>query len=75
MKTPPIIAHKLVKNSAADLLDSSTTTFKGENRITLEAIAKAFGCERLQQVHRVLFGDIDVLEGESFEDHGIGWRC
>ena len=24
-----------------------------------------------QQVQRVLFGDTDVLEGESFEDHGV----
>jgi len=38
-----------------------------------EVIAEAFGCER-QQVKRVLFGDRDVLEGESFEDHGIEWR-
>jgi len=28
---------------------------------------EAFGSER----QRVLFGDTDVLEGESFEDHGI----
>ena len=36
-----------------------------------EAIAEAFGCERQEQVQRVLFGDIDVLKGESFEEHGI----
>ena len=35
------------------------------------AIAEGFGCERQHQVQRVLFGDTDVLEGESFEDHGI----
>ena len=35
-----------------------------------EVIAEAFGCQS-QQVQRVLFGDMDVLEGESFEDHGI----
>jgi len=35
------------------------------------AIAEAFGCEKWQIVQRVMFGDIDVLEGESFEDHGI----
>ena len=39
------------------------------------AIVEGFGCERKQQVQRVLFGDTDVLEGESFEDHGIEvWR-
>ena len=37
-----------------------------------EAIAAAFGCESQQHVQRVLFGDTDVLEGESFEDHGVG---
>ena len=36
-----------------------------------EAIAEAFGCKSQQQVQRVLFGDTDVLEGESFEDHGV----
>ena len=36
-----------------------------------EAIAEAFGCERQQQVQRVLLGDMDVCEGESFEDHGM----
>ena len=36
-----------------------------------EAIAEAFGCERQEQVQRVLFGDMDVLKGESCEDHGI----
>jgi hypothetical protein len=36
-----------------------------------EAIAAAFGCESQQQVQRVLFGDTDVLKGESFEDHGV----
>ena len=36
-----------------------------------EAIAEAFGCERPEQVKRVLFGDMDVLKGESFEEHGI----
>ena len=36
------------------------------------AVAVAFGCERQEQVQRVLFGDdTDVFEGESFEDHGI----
>jgi len=34
------------------------------------AIAEAFACES-QQVHRVLFGDTDVNDGESFEDYGI----
>ena len=34
-----------------------------------KAIAAAFGTKRHPQ--RVLFGDNDVLEGESFEDHGI----
>ena len=36
-----------------------------------EAIAEAFGCKSQKSVQRVLFGDIDVLEGESFEDHGV----
>ena len=36
-----------------------------------EAIAEAFGCKSQQQVQRVLFGDSDVLKGESFEDHGV----
>ena len=36
-----------------------------------EVIAAAFGCERRQQVQQVLFGDTDMLKGESFEDHGI----
>jgi len=36
-----------------------------------EAIAAAFECQSQQQVQRVLFGDVDVLEGESFEDHGV----
>jgi len=35
------------------------------------AVAEAFGCERQDQVQRVLMGDMDVLEGESFEDYGI----
>ena len=35
------------------------------------AIAEAFGCELQKQAHRVLFGDTDVFEGESFEDYGI----
>jgi len=35
------------------------------------AIAEAFGCERQDQVQRVLFGDMDVLGGESFDEHGI----
>jgi len=34
-------------------------------------IASAFGCKSQQQVQRVLFGGTDVLEGESFEDHGV----
>ena len=34
-----------------------------------EAIAEVFGCKSQKQVQRVLFGDVDVLEGESFEDH------
>ena len=40
-------------------------------RCVHEVIAEAFGYERQQEVQRVLFGDTDVLEGESFEDHGI----
>jgi DNA polymerase I-like protein with 3'-5' exonuclease and polymerase domains len=36
-----------------------------------EAISEAFGCKSQQQVQRVLFGDTDVLKGESFEDHGV----
>ena len=50
----------------------------GDKRLTVdpgqavhEAIAEAFGCERQEQVKQVLFGDVDVLKGESFEDHGI----
>jgi len=35
-----------------------------------EAIAEEFGVAQ-QQVHRVFFGETDVLEGESFEDHGV----
>ena len=35
------------------------------------AVTEAFGCQRRQQVQRVLFGDMDVLDGERFEDHGI----
>jgi len=38
-----------------------------------EVIAEAFECHR-QTVQRVLFGDTDVLEGESWEDHGIEVR-
>ena len=34
------------------------------------AIAEAFGCQSQLQVQRVLLGDIDVLEGESFVDRG-----
>jgi hypothetical protein len=41
-----------------------------DRRLTVDpaagcTMAEAFGCER------VLFGDTDVLEGESFEDHGV----
>jgi hypothetical protein len=31
-----------------------------------EAIAEAFECQSQQQVQRVMFGDTNVLEGESF---------
>jgi len=34
------------------------------------AIAEAFGCSD-GQVERVLFGEADVLDDQSFEDHGI----
>ena len=57
---------------------SSSDTDDEDKRLTVDltqcvhvAIAEAFGCEKWQIVQRVMFGDIDVLEGETFEDHGI----
>jgi len=37
------------------------------------AVAEALGCKRRRQVQRVLFGDTDVLEGESFEITASRW--
>ena len=61
-----------------DMISVTVTDHDEEKRFTVdpgqaihEAIAEAFGCERQEQVQRVLFGDMDVLKGESFEDHGI----
>jgi hypothetical protein len=57
---------------------SSSDTDDEDKRLTVDltqcvhvAIAEAFGCEKWQIVQRVMFGDIDVLEGETFEDHGL----
>jgi hypothetical protein len=57
---------------------SSSDTDDEDKRITVDlaqcvhvTIAEAFRWEKWQIVQRVMFGDIDVLEGESFEDHGI----
>ena len=61
-----------------DMICVTVTDHDEEKRLTVDpgqavhdAIAEAFGCERQEQVQRVLFGDMDVLEGESFEQHGI----
>ena len=61
-----------------DMICVTVTDHDEEKRLTVDpgqavhdAIAEAFGCERQEQVQRVLFGDMDVLNGESFEDHGI----
>ena len=35
-----------------------------------EAIAEAFGVNKTY-IQRIVFGDIDVVEGESFVDHGV----
>ena len=61
-----------------DMICVTVTDHDEEKRLTVDpgqavhdAIAEAFGCERQEQVQRVLFGDMDVLKGESFEDYGI----
>jgi len=60
------------------MISITVTDHDEEKRLTVDpgqaihdTIADAFGCERREQVQRVLFGDMDVLEGESFEKHGI----
>ena len=61
-----------------DMICVTVINHDEEKRLTVDpgqavhdAIAEAFGCERQEQVQRVLFGDMDVLKGESFEQHGI----
>jgi hypothetical protein len=61
-----------------DMISVTVTDHDEKKRLTVDpgqaihdAIAEAFGCERQEQVQRVLFGDMNVLEGESFEQHGI----
>jgi hypothetical protein len=64
-----------VNMSSSDTDDEDKRLTVNPTKCVHEAIAEAFGCEnsKWRIVQRVLFGDIDVLEGESFEDHGIEW--
>jgi hypothetical protein len=61
-----------------NMINITVTNHDEEKRLTADpgqavhnAIAEAFGCERQEQVQWVLFGDMDVLGGESFEDSAV----
>jgi len=69
---------QLVSQVKNDMISITVNSDMEAKRLTVdpaqcvhEVIAAAFGCERRQQVQQVLFGDTDMLTGESFEDHGI----
>ena len=70
--------ERVASSKDGDMISITVYSDMEANRLTVdpaqsvhEAIAEAFGCQSQQQVQRVLFGDTDVLEGESFEDHGV----
>jgi hypothetical protein len=69
---------RVASSKVGDMISITVDSDMEAKRLTVdpaqsvhETIAAAFGCQSQQQVQRVLFGDTDVLEGESFEDHGV----
>jgi len=53
----------------ADMEEAIQLTVDPAQRVH-EVVAEAFQCES-ELIQQVLLGEMDVLDGESFEDHGI----
>jgi len=69
---------RVASSKDGNMINITVYSDAGTKRLTVdparpvyEAIAEVFGCDLQQQVQCGLFGDMDVLEGESFEDHGV----